>query len=88
MDINNKDLNINNNAQFYAKYDENGNLIHYKEINGAEWWKEYDEKGKEIHYKDNTGFEYWYEYDENGHLIHKDTDGSNRWKECIGEEYL
>ena len=40
------------------EYDENGNLIHYKNSNGFEEWYEYDENGNIIHIKDSDGFEF------------------------------
>jgi len=37
------------------KYDENGNLIHYKDSNGFEVWYKYDENGNLIHFKNSNG---------------------------------
>ena len=39
------------------KYDENGNVVHYKDSNGYESWREYDTNGNLIHYKDSNGNE-------------------------------
>ena len=52
-------------------YDENGNLVHYKDSIGYEVWKEYDKNGHLIHYKDSYGNDAWYKYDENGTIIMK-----------------
>ena len=64
-----------------VEYDNNGNLIRYKDSNGYEQWYDYDENGNCIHNKDSNGFEYWNDYDENGNLIHyKDSNGCELWK--------
>jgi len=49
-----------------SKYDEKGNLIHFKNSNGFEYTQEYDENNNMIHFKDNEISEYWKEYDRNG----------------------
>ena len=49
-----------------AEYDENGNEIHYKDIDGDEQWYDYDKGGNLIHRKNSNGYEAWWEYDENG----------------------
>ena len=65
-----------------SEYDNNGNLIHYKNSNGYEYWKEYDSNGNLIHSKDSDGKEEWNEYDSNGNQIHyKDNDGEEYWHE-------
>ena len=51
------------------EYDDNGNLIYYKDPSGYEEWWEYDKKGNCIHSKDSTGYEEWWEFDENGKRI-------------------
>ena len=73
------------------KYDNNGNVVHYKDSNGDERWLDYDKNNNPIHYKNSTGSESWCEYDENGNLIHyKNSDGLEYWKRydennhCIG----
>ena len=56
-----------------SDYDENGNLIMYKElINDNEFIAqyEYDDNGNKIHYMSSNGVEYWYEYDDNGNNTH------------------
>ena len=45
-----------------SEYDNNENLIHFKDSDGYEYWKEYDSNGNQIHYKDSSGEEYWHEY--------------------------
>ena len=45
-----------------SEYDNNENLIHFKDSDGYEYWKEYDSNGNLIHYKDSDGDEKWYEY--------------------------
>ena len=65
-----------------SEYDNNGNLIHYKNSNGYEEWGEYDSNGNLIHYKNSDGKEEWNEYDSNGNQIHyKDSDGEEYWHE-------
>ena len=39
------------------KYDENGNMIHYKNSDGFEEWWDYDENNNPIHYKNSNGDE-------------------------------
>ena len=62
------------------EYDENNNLIHYKDSDD-EWWKKYDEKGNLIYYRDHDGYEEWYKYDNNNNnLIHCETSkGFEEW---------
>ena len=76
------------------EYDQNNNLIHYKDPNGNEEWKEFDQNNNLIHYKYSNGYEYWNEYDQNNNLIHcKDSYGIEYWKEydqnnnCIHYKY-
>ena len=65
-----------------SEYDNNGNLIHFKDSDGYESWKEYDRNGNKIHSKDSDGKEKWYEYDGNGNRIHyKDSSGEEYWHE-------
>ena len=40
------------------EYDENNNLIHYKDSTGKEEWYRYDENNNLIYYKDSNGIEY------------------------------
>ena len=64
-----------NEKKVINKYDERGNLIHYKDYKNTEYWKQYDEKGNLIHYKDSRNIEYWMDYDEKENIIHyKDCD--------------
>lgn len=63
------------------EYNENNNLIHYKDSDD-EWWKKYDENGNLIYYRDHNGYEEWIDFDKNGNCIHiKDSEGSECWKE-------
>ena len=65
-----------------SEYDNNGNLIHYKNSDVVEYWKEYDSNGNLIHSKYSYSWEEWSEYDSNGNLIHyKDNDGEEYWHE-------
>jgi hypothetical protein len=64
---------------YECTYDDNGNVLTYKDSNDG--WYEYtrDEKGKELTYKNSVG--YWAEYtrDENGNeLTYKNSDGVTR----------
>lgn len=52
------------------EYDDNGNLIYYKDINGYEYWREYDSENRVIHFKDHEE-EYFWEYNDTGKLIKK-----------------
>lgn len=64
------------------EYDENGNIVHYKNSNGYEYWREYDSNNNLIHSKDSDGEEYYYEYDEDGREVHsKDSSGFEEWHE-------
>ena len=63
------------------EYDQNNNLIHYKDSEGNESWKEYDQNNNLIHYKDSNGYEEWKSYDERNNLVHyKDSTGYEEWK--------
>ena len=66
----------------FIDWDENDNVIHFKNSDGYEEWEEYDENGNVIHFKNSDGYEKWKEYDENGNMIHfKNSDGYEKWKE-------
>ena len=43
---------IINGTEYRKWYDNNGNVIHYKDSNGFEEWYEYDNNGNLIHYRD------------------------------------
>ena len=68
-----------------SEYDNNGNLIHYKNSDGKEEWNEYDNNGNLIHSKYSTytdSHDKWNEYDSNGNLIHsKYSYGWEEWHE-------
>ena len=65
-----------------SEYDNNENLIHFKDSNGSEVWYKYDSNGNLIHSQNSHGLEKWYEYDSNGNQIHyKDNDGEEYWHE-------
>jgi len=54
------------------EYDENNNLIHYKDALGFENWYKYDENNRIIYYKfsvNSNNYEYWYKNDENNEQI-------------------
>ena len=44
-----------NKFEYWKEYDENGNMIHYKNSDGVEYWREYDGYDNEIHYKHQMG---------------------------------
>jgi len=52
------------------KYDDNSNLIYYKDSNGFEYWKEYDDNDNLIHSKNSNGDEVW--KDDKGNRITKE----------------
>ena len=43
---------IINGFEYWKKYDNNGNEIHYKDSNESEYRYDYDENNNLIHYKD------------------------------------
>ena len=75
-----------------VEYDNNGNLIHYKDSKGFEEWYDYDENGNLIHYKDSNGCELWKGYDNKQNcLTLNDTVSlmnSDDYKERFKAEYL
>lgn len=98
--VNGKTLSKRVEVLSISEYDNNGNLIHYKNSNGYEYWKEYDSNGNLIHSKYSDGYEEWNEYDSNGNLIHsQNSHGLEKWyeydsngnlihyKDSNGEEY-
>lgn len=46
-----------------AKYDNFGNLVYYKDLDGYEFWKEYDSKNRLIRFKDSKGYDFQKESD-------------------------
>ena len=50
------------------KFNDEGNLIYFKDSKGNEIWREYDNKDNLIHSKDSKGYESW--YDDRGNCIY------------------
>ena len=66
-----------------VKYDDKGNKIHEKELDGSEAWFEYNYNGNIIHKRHTNGLEKW--WDDNGLLIHeKDKYGNEKWYDNQG----
>lgn len=64
------------------EYDQNGNLIYFKDSDGFECWFEFNSNNKLIHSKDSDGYEFWNEYDSSGNKIHVwDSDGYEEFYE-------
>jgi len=75
-------MRLRGNMQVITEYDENNNLIHYRDTDGYEWWSEYDENNNEIHTQNSNGYEVWREYDKNNNMIHyRDSEGYEYWRE-------
>jgi len=62
-----------------CEYDDNNNLIHYKDLN-VEYWQKYDQNNNVIYYK-HLDFEEWSKYDSNNNVIHhKKSNGFECWQ--------
>lgn len=60
-------------------YDENGNVLTYKDSNGYSYEYAYDKNGKALTYKNSNGYSEEYTYDENGKVLtYKDSKGFSR----------
>ena len=60
------------------EYNEYGNIIYYKDMDGIEEWYHYDEYGNCVYTRRSDGFEYWARYQ----------DGKLAWyKNNRGDEY-
>jgi hypothetical protein len=44
-----------------CNFDNEGNLLHYKDIHGYECWQFFDKKGKIVRSCDNEGHEFFYD---------------------------
>lgn len=53
----------------WREWDENNNLIHFKNSEGHEYWAEYDDDHNIIHFKDESGYEFYDKYDSHHNLI-------------------
>lgn len=73
-----------------SEYDENGNLIYFKDFyyrpnnsdsdEGYEEWYKYDENSNLVHHENSDGEAEWYKYDENNRVIYgRDTTGLQVW---------
>ena len=75
-----------NGREIWTEYNENGDIIHEKEVPGEECWYEYDSNGNEIHSKSINGNEIWESwriYNEHGdEVLYKDSDGEIIYYEC------
>ncbi len=61
------------------EYDENNNLIYYKDSSGYEEWYKFDKNNNRIYYKNSSG-ELWWKYDENNNLVYsKRSFGGEMW---------
>jgi hypothetical protein len=54
----------------WVKFDERGNRIYHKNLNGYKVWKEFDKNNNLIHNKSSYGFEEWREFNEKNKIIH------------------
>ena len=69
------------------KYNENKDLIYYKD-NDYECWWEYN-KNDTRYFKNSDGYESWYKFDKNGNLVEIFKRDFNRYKdEEIRREFL
>jgi YD repeat-containing protein len=50
-------------AKPIKKYDENNNLVYYRDSDGFEFWREYDENNNLIYGRETLGFEFWYKWE-------------------------
>lgn len=66
-------------TKVWTEYDDNDNVIHYKNNEGFEFWKEFEgDNPFEVHYKDIKGEEYWVEYNDKWEVTsYKDALGRN-----------
>jgi YD repeat-containing protein len=71
-------------------YDNNGNLIHERFVNGFEYWREFDQNNKMTHYRNSiSDIQWWIEYDTNGNEIHfKNSDGYEYWQEYDNTNHM
>ena len=47
-----------------SRYDDRGNLIHYKHSDGFEYWREFDENNNRNYYKNSNGCELWFKWED------------------------
>lgn len=47
------------------KFDDRGNRIYLKDVDGLEYWFKWDKNDNMIYYKNSLGVKYYYKYDEN-----------------------
>ena len=90
---NRKNISGNNlshlNNKVIKRYDERGNLIYQKFLNGGEYWKEYDKNNnlKYVKWGGDLDWEEWYEYSKNRKVVYhkgrmnKINYVSERWQE-------
>ena len=52
------------------KYDDRGNLIYYKCLDGLESWHKYDDENREIYCKRSDGYEFQKEYNKKSNLVY------------------
>ena len=51
------------------EYDENGNMVYYKDSEGRESWLEYNKKYRKLYFKNSDGSCYCKTYNKRGKLI-------------------
>ena len=61
------------------EYDNYGNIIYYKDMDGIESWHEYDGYRNCIYTRRSDGFEYWARYQDGKLAWYKNNRGDEYW---------
>lgn len=67
----------------FIKFDQNNNLIYFKNNVGSENWYKYDQNGNKIYHKSVNDIlsiiEYWYKYNQNNNLIYSESSYNEKY---------
>ncbi len=71
----------------WFEYDENDNMIYFKNNYGDEEWSIYNEKNQLVNSVDQDGIQEWYEYNKCNHVHFKCSNGEESWHKHDDEGY-
>ena len=79
-------------SEIIKKYDENNNLIYFKDEDGFEEWRKFDDNRYLMYYKLSDDYEHWYMYSDLGRRIeitekeYKEIEFRKKEKEYLSRE--
>jgi len=61
--------------EYWKEYDQNNNVIHYKNSDNYEEWRKFDSNNNEIYFKSSLGLEKWKKFHNGNCIYYKNSNG-------------